>query len=331
VRSGRVTAVAAADDPGADLLRGPTPGTDRSGSVTITAIVVTWNCRQVALDCLASLIANPPTAPWEVVVVDNASTDGTVDAIRSEAPWARVIANATNRGLPAANNQGMLAARGDLFLISNPDVLWRPGAVDALVDVMHRRERAAWVVPRLLYEDGELQTSAGDLPRLVDALVGRQGERVRRQRHPDPTTGLWWDAWAHDEERQIGRGHEAGYLIRRSAAEEVGLQDERYWLDWEGIDWTARFRDARWEIWLCPRAEAVHLGGTSIKQVPYRWVVSSHRGMYRYFASRATPAARPAIAALVGARAGVKLAVIAVGASVYDRSHRGSSNRRRSR
>ncbi len=291
--------------------------------VAVSAVVVTWNCRHAVLECLRSLARNPPSAAWEAIVVDNGSTDGTPAAVRAEAPWARMIANPCNRGLAAANNQGMLAARGGAFLISNPDVVWRPGAVDALLGVLERRPAAAWVVPRLLYDDGALHTSAGDLPTLGEALLGRQGLRARSRRRPGATAGCWWDGWAHDEERPIGRGHESAYLVRRRAVEEIGLQDERYRLDWEGTDWTDRMRAAGWEVWLAPEAEAVHRGGTSIRQAPYRWIVSSHRGMYRYFADRSSPAARAPLAAAVAARALLKLAAEAGGGQLYQRAFRG--------
>ena len=105
------------------------------------------------------------------------------------------------------------------------------------------------------------------------------------------------------------------------------MQDERFRLDWEGIDWMARFRDAGWEVWLCPAAEVVHLGGASIRQVPFRWVVSSHRGMYRYFAKRRPAYWRPVLASLFGARAAVKLAATAAGVAMYERGHRDQRDR----
>jgi N-acetylglucosaminyl-diphospho-decaprenol L-rhamnosyltransferase len=301
---------------------GPTSADEGSRPITVSAVIVNWNSKDEVLACLESLQQHPPEVPWEAIVVDNGSADGSVAALKSEMPWVRVIANTTNRGLPAANNQGMLAARGEAFLISNPDVLWHAGAVDALLDLLTRRPRASWVVPRLLFADGTLQTSAGDLPGLVAALAGKRAQRRLPTGAAGLTSGVWWTGWAHDEERVIGRGHECAYLVRRQAVEEVGLQDEGYPLDWEGVDWTDRMRQAGWETWLCPSAEAVHLGGASIRQVPYRWIISSHRGMYRYFAARRPPAARPAIAAVVATRAGVKLAVAAAGVAVYEAGHR---------
>jgi N-acetylglucosaminyl-diphospho-decaprenol L-rhamnosyltransferase len=308
---------------------GPTP-------VDVSVIIVNWNARPALEGCLESLTAHPPPGAVEVIVVDNGSADGSVEWLRSADGGGsvldgrlRLIANRDNRGLPAANNQGIAASHGNVLLICNPDVVFQPGAAAALVDLLGRRPRAGIVIPRLLYPDGGLQTSAGDLPTLAHALQGRQAQR-RRTAAGQPH-GFWWDGWPHDEERLIGRGHEAAYVVRRAAVVEVGLQDERFRLDWEGIDWMARFHDAGWEVWLCPAAEVVHLGGASIRQVPFRWVVSSHRGMYRYFAKRRPAYWRPFLALAFAVRATAKLAATAGGAAMYERGHRGKPLRRGAR
>lgn len=285
----------------------------------LSVVVVTWNSSSVIEGCVKSLEQTMAPVEWELTVVDNGSRDETLAIVRSIAPGARLIANETNRGLPAANNQGLRASTGEMMLICNPDVVFRPGAVAALLDVMQRQPHAGWVVPRLTYEDGGVQTSAGDLPSLIDTLLGRQASRRRR---PGVTEGFWWDGWAHDQERRIGRGHEAAYLVRGAAVDQVGLQDERYILDWEGIDWTDRFRRAGWEVWLAPDAEVVHLGGNSIRQVPFRWVVSQHLGMYRYFADRRTRAWRAPLAAAFGVRAAIKMAAVRARVPVYQWAHR---------
>lgn len=284
----------------------------------VSAVVVNWNGGSTVLDCLRSLADNPPVVPWEAILVDNASVDGSVERVRAELPWVRVIANERNLGLAAGNNQGLRASRSPFALISNPDVLYQPGVIDALHELLGRRPRAAFAIARLCDPDGTLQTAAGDLPTLREALVGRQ--LGRRQRSAD-RTGFWWYGWDHAEETQIGHGGEACYLVRRAAIADIGLQDERFPLDWEGIEWSARASDAGWEIWFCPQAEVVHLGGVSLRQVPYRWVASSHLGMYRYFRRRTPVIARPLVAIAIGARAGVKLAMAAVDPRLYDRAH----------
>ena len=267
----------------------------------MTAVVVTWNSREPLGALLDALLSDDDL---DVVVIDNASSDGTAALARARGDRVRVIENATNRGLAAANNQGIACARGEFVLIANPDTVPRSGAVTALADLLRRRPQAAFAIPRLLHADGSLQTSAGDLPSFAEALLGRRAQRRR-----GATTGFWWDGWPHDAERRIGRGHEAFYLVRRSAIDCIGPQDEQFFLDWEGIDWTARATDAGWEVWFTPRAEVVHLGGASLRQVPFRWITHSHLGMYRYFAMRRPRWHRPFLAAAIAARGVAKSAL----------------------
>ncbi len=270
-----------------------------------------------------SLQRHPPSETWEVVVVDNASTDDTLKMLAEHAPWARVIANPLNVGLAVANNQGLAASRGPAILISNPDVLYSAGAIDALRDALDRHPGAAFAVPRLLHPDGRLQTSAGDLPSFPEAFAGRSasqsrgsGTAIRR--------GFWWDGWEHDEELAIGHGAESCYIVRTTALAEIGPQDPRFFLDWEGIEWSRRAAHLGWEIWFCKDAEVIHLGGESVQQNRLRWVVASHTGMYRYFRVDTPAPLRPLLALLIASRALVKLAALAVGAPLYDRANRSS-------
>lgn len=118
--------------------------------------------------------------------------------------------------------------------------------------------------------------------------------------------------------------------MRRSAIDDVGGQDERFRLDYEGIDWTERMRRAGWEVWFTPEAEVTHLGGDSARRVPLRWVLRQHLGMYRYFALRQPLWARPALAVLFAGRAALKLLGLLVGATGYERSHRSATDSSRS-
>lgn len=286
----------------------------------LSVVIVNWNSGPWLARALASIRRHPPSVPYEVVVVDNASTDAST-ADLGPGP-VRLIRNPSNRGLAAANNQGLRATGGPLVLVANPDIELTAGAVDALAAVMARHERAAFVVPRLVGPDGAPQTSAGDLPRLGQALLPRRLAH-RAHRTADPTSGFWWDGWDHSAERPIGRGAEACYLVRRAAVDDFGPQDERFPLDWEGIEWTARARAAGWEVWLAPNALVRHAGGVSISSAGVRWVVQSHLGMYRYFAPRLPRAARPALAAVVGGRALLKAGARALGLPLYRWARRG--------
>jgi N-acetylglucosaminyl-diphospho-decaprenol L-rhamnosyltransferase len=120
----------------------------------------------------------------------------------------------------------------------------------------------------------------------------------------------------------VGHGQEACYLVRRSALADVGVQDESYRLDWEGVDWSARVARAGWEIWFCPAADVVHVGGTSMRKARVRWIVWSHRGMLRYFAADAGLARRLALLVVIGLRMGIKLAASSARRDLYARALR---------
>ena len=283
----------------------------------VTAVVVTWNSASSLPGTLDSLADHGPSVPYDVVVVDNASADDSAGLAERHRLRPRVVRNPRNVGLAAGNNQGFALSTAEFLLVCNPDIVLRPGAVDALLDGARRHPRAAFVLARLVYPDGVLQTGVGDLPTFREAYLGRRAARLRRE-----DSGFWWDGWPHDEERQVGHGEEACYLVRRAAVDEVGVQDPGYVLDWEGFDWAARMADAGWEVWFTPQAEVVHLGGVSIRQAQARWIVSSHRGMHRYFAARSPRVVRPLLALAVAARCLVKLALLARPDRVYDRAHR---------
>ena len=271
----------------------------------VSLVIVTWNSAEVVGGLLDSLRDNPPAAGCEVIVVDNASVDGTRELVRDHALSPRLIANPQNRGLAGANNQGITAAQAPFVLVCNPDLVLGAGAVDALLDCATRHPRTAFVVAKLIHPDGTLQAGVGDLPTFREAYRGRAAARRARLE-----TGFWWDGWPHDTEKQIGHGQEACYLVRRAALEEIGLQDEGFRLDWEGIDWSARAYEAGWEIWFCPDAEVVHIGGTSLGKARLRWVIWSHRGMYRYFAKRRPLVLRPLLLLAIGARGLLKAALL---------------------
>lgn len=280
----------------------------------VSAVVVTWNSEPVVAQMLRSLATQPNVV--DITVIDNASSDDTVATVTRTAPHAALIRNDRNLGLAAAINQGLVATASPFVLLCNADISLAPDAVAAMLRTAERHPDAAFVIPCFERADGRRRTSVGDLPTLRSALLGRQA--ARRSAHDAADHGFWWDQWDHATERQVPRGSEACYLARRSVIARIGPQDERFRLDWEGIDWAARANEAGAEIWFCPEARVMHIGGQSIRQVQARWIVSSHKGMYRYFAKRSSPSARPFLAVVFAVRAAAKLAVLGVGSRIYD-------------
>ncbi len=226
----------------------------------VSVIIVNYNTRQMTLECLQKLYRELGDIPSEVWVVDNASNDGSCNAIRSEFPQVRLIENTGNRGFGAANNQAMAAAAGEYFLLLNSDAFPKPGAVQVLIGYLRTRPQQAAVGPRLLNEDGSLQLSCFRLPSPALAWYENIWLSSALPRHR--VFGNY-RRWTHEEERTVDYIIGACMLIRRQAYEQVGGFDERFFMYSEEADWQKRMRDVGWTIGFTPEANVVHLGGAS--------------------------------------------------------------------
>ena len=220
-----------------------------------SAVVVTYNALPWVEQCLGSV------QEVETVVVDNGSTDGTVDVVRELFPGATVVEQ-PNRGLAAGWNAGMAVASGRYFLILNADAWLTEGSLRRLVAFADSRPEAAIVGPRLLNTDGTLQRSVRAFPTLwrlaTEYLFLRKlapGSRA--------LNAFYAGGFAHDEVREADFVMGACMLVRREAVEQVGPLDESFFLFSEETDWAYRFRQAGWQILFYPGAECVHVGGAS--------------------------------------------------------------------
>ncbi len=223
-------------------------------------MIVNWNTCDLLDECLQSLRAFADPRP-EIVVVDNGSTDGSVEMLAEHWPDVQVIVNATNRGYQAANNQGMRAARGDALLLINADAMLTAGCLDALLDRLATDPRAAIVGPRLVYGDESFQRwTAGRLPSLAAAAsYFFFFDRFR------PRSGLWLGRDV-DTAFQPGWVSSACMVVRRDALADIGLMDERFFAYMDDVDLCARAGDAGWTVWYEPAATAIHLMGQSTKR-----------------------------------------------------------------
>jgi GT2 family glycosyltransferase len=226
----------------------------------ISAIIVSYNTRQMTLDCLRSLYDDLGDIPNEVFVVDNASADGSVDAIRAAYPQVRVIANTKNVGFGYANNQAMKIAQGEYFLLLNTDAFPRPGAIPALLKHLRENPHLGTVGPRLFYGDGKPQVSCFPFPSPARAWMENLWISALFPNHP--TLGDY-RRWKADTPRIVDFIIGACMLLRREAYEKVGGFDERFFMYSEETDWQKRMKDAGWPVGFTPSAEVVHLAGGS--------------------------------------------------------------------
>jgi N-acetylglucosaminyl-diphospho-decaprenol L-rhamnosyltransferase len=263
----------------------------------VTAVVVSYNTRDDLRRCLASLRAHAGL-PCAVVVVDNASADGSGDMVQAEFPEARLIRNRENVGFSRANNQALPEATAAYALILNSDAELTRGALPALAAVLDARPRVAAVGPRTLSPDGTVQVSFG--PALTPRAEWRQRRLVRGVKRRDPAALAEVAARASVE-------HEPDWLsgscllARKEALDSVGGFDEGFFLYEEDVDLCVRLRRAGWSIVFTPAAAVVHHLGQSVRADPARARLEYHRSHLRFYRKHNGPAPTAALRAFIGA------------------------------
>ena len=247
----------------------------------LSVVIVNWNVRDFLRECLNSVQAEIAEEA-DILVVDNASSDGSVDMLRSEFPEVRVIANAENVGFGAANNQALAESSGRYVLFLNPDTEPRPGAIRRLLAFIDQRPQVGCVGPRLLNPDGSAQPSRRAFPGVATAFV----ESTILQRYFGGLGAVrrFYRGQQSDEEPQrvdwlVG----ACLLMRRSALDQVGVFDERFFMYSEEMDLCYRLKQAGYDVWFVPEAEVVHHEGASSRQDLFRQNVNFHESRYRFF------------------------------------------------
>ncbi len=225
--------------------------------VDLSIVIVNWNTRALLLDCLASVYHTIRELSFEVFVVDNASTDGSVAAVRQEYPQAVVIENERNLGCAAANNQALRQMAGRYALLLNTDAVLTEGAVEKLLRFMESHPRVAMGCGQLLNADGTKQNSIANFPSFLTLLGNESVLRILwPKRFPSKRREY---AAPIPVESCIG----ACLMVRKAAMDAVGLLDERYFFFMEETDWARAMKEAGWESWFVPDARIYHLQGQS--------------------------------------------------------------------
>jgi GT2 family glycosyltransferase len=200
----------------------------------------------------------------ETIVVDHGSTDGTLELVRERFPEARLIEQ-DNKGLGGGSNAGMRVASGNYFLLLNSDAWALDGSLDRLVSFAEEHPEAAVIGPKLLNPDGTLQRSVRGFPTLW--RLATEYFFLRKLAPRSRALNAFYGAgFAHDEPREAEFLMGACLLVRREAADTVGLFDEDFFMFSEETDWCYRFRQAGWKVLFTPSAEFVHVGGASTRQ-----------------------------------------------------------------
>jgi len=255
--------------------------------VDLSIVILSWNVCDLLRQCLKSvardrpLSADHPLLATEIIVVDNASSDGSAEMVRAEFPDVRLIANQANRGYTGGNNDGTAAAIGRYVMILNPDTRVLDDALAALVSYADVHPDVGVVGPQLLNSDGSVQSS--------------------RRRFPTLITGLFESTWLEplaprnvlqryyvldqpdDAIQEVDWLFGACFLVRREVIQQVGALDEGFFMYSEEMDWCRRIRQAGWKVMYLPEAQVIHYGGKSSDQVAAQRHIYFQTSKVRYF------------------------------------------------
>lgn len=244
------------------------------------AVVINYESGSVLLDCVRALRADQSAGPMEIVVVDNGSTDGSIDALRAADPDVTVLQPGANLGYGRAANLGIAATSAPIVAVVNPDAFVAPGSARVVVDAFAADADLAVIGPRIVNPDGSVYPSARIAPGVVVATGhALLGGVLPHNRFTTRYRALDADP---DRARDVDWVSGAALWFRREFLDRVGGWDERYFMFLEDVDVCREVRRHGGRVRFEPGAEVIHVVGTSREGAPIRSIVRHHRSAYRY-------------------------------------------------
>lgn len=257
-------------------------------AIDVSVIIASYDTRDLLEANLRSIFENPPRCGFEVIVSDDASTDGSPAMVRERFPQAVLRVNEVNSGYAATNNRAIAMARGRYVYLLNCDATVKPGALDRLVEFMDAHPKAGAAGTLIYNEDGSIQASVKALPSVRSAFVGKRSWIYRWF----PDSPLVKNELLVTEVKPDTPPFRAGYvssasiLIPRKVADQVGEWDPRLWW-FIDADYCKRIQDAGYEVWCVPSAQIVHVehtGGTVRGRKRRFWAIYKfHQGAWIYW------------------------------------------------
>jgi GT2 family glycosyltransferase len=250
--------------------------------VDVSIIIVNWNTRCLLAQCLGSVATEMNSrVSFEVIVVDNASTDGSCEMVRREFPEVKLIVNRENRGFAAANNQALAVAQGRYVLLLNSDTIVLNGAVEKTIAFADHYVDTAVVGCRVLNQDRTLQSTCFMFPSLLNWFLNATYlyQLFPQSRFFGREQMTWW---SRSDVREVNVVTGCYMLVRREAIDQVGLLDERFFMYAEETDWCLRFVAKGWKNRFTPEAEIIHLGGGSAPKLGANRARVTNRSFVRY-------------------------------------------------
>lgn len=254
----------------------------RSSVTEISVIIVSWNAQNLLRNCLASIRATGGALVRQIIVVDNASTDGSPEMVAHEFPDVTLVRSSQNLGFARANNIGIQRATSPLLALINSDVVVHPDCFQQLAGFLENHQAAGLVGPKIYGRDARIQHNCRRLPTVWNSICRTLALDRLLSRWPFFSGFEMWH-WNHDSLTEVDVLSGCFWLARRQAVNEVGELDERFFFYAEDIDWCKRFGDAGWKVVFVPSATATHFGGGSSANAPLRYSIELLRANLIYW------------------------------------------------
>jgi GT2 family glycosyltransferase len=250
--------------------------------LTLSVVIVSWNTRQLVLNCLASLESARQHMPMEIILVDNASADATVEAVRQQFPDTKIIESGGNLGFAKGNNLGLKIATGEFIALINSDVEVSPGCLEKMIEFMRQDPKIGMLGPKMILRDGSVGPSCYRFPTVwrwfgealsLKSVLSKTANyedfemtnfKYDRNLEVDVLTGWFW-------------------LVRKQATDKIGFLDPQFFMYGEDLDWPKRFHDAGWKVIFFSEAQSMHYCGASSDKQPIRFYVEMNRANLQYF------------------------------------------------
>jgi GT2 family glycosyltransferase len=246
----------------------------------VSIIIVNWNGQDLLRTCLDAVIATTRQVTYEIIVVDNHSTDGSPAMVKRDYPAVRLVENTDNAGFPRGNNQGIAISQGRYVLLLNSDAFVKANTIDYMVQFMDTHPDAGMSACRLRYGDGTLQPSCMAFPTLETEFY--IASNLNNFFPKSPVFGKYMMThWDYNDTREVDAILGAFMLVRASAIQTVGGMDEGYFMYSEEVDWCYQFKQHGWKIYFVPDVECTHLWGGSSKDKTDKVRIPLHIQLYR--------------------------------------------------
>jgi len=249
----------------------------------LSIIIVSYNGREHLRKCLQSLAAHGPSVEHEVIVVDNASQDGSAEMVAAEFPQARLLPLPKNVGFAAGANRGIGEASGEAIVLLNPDSELKEDVFVPMLTYLRDNPDIGILAPKLRDEDGSLQLSCRRFPTFSVALFNRYSLLTRLFPRNRFSARYLLTDWDHSAISAVDWVSGACLMARRSLFEEIGLLDEGYFMYIEDVDLCQRVHRAGYKVVYFPEAAITHHIGRSSHTLPSRSIIERHRSMWHYY------------------------------------------------